>query len=143
MLDGPLLPRRTALVLGAAVVALAGCDGDDSAEPGRVPSATPSVDPDLALVDTVLSGLTRAEQLALGAGLADLAALHRAHIEALDGPPAAPPAGTSKAAVPRYEQRLHRLLVAAAANAESGALARLLASMSAAVGQQLSAGRLA
>ena len=140
---GPhLLARRTALTLGAVAIAASGCDDGDSSDPADAPSSTPSstppADPDTALVDAVLSDLGRAEALALGAGFADLAGLHRAHIEALDGPEPSSPAGrASRESVRRAEQRLQKQLVHASVVAESGALAQLLASMSAAVSQRL------
>jgi hypothetical protein len=67
-----------------------------------------------------------------------LALLHRTHIEALDGDPATPPpAATTISALRRTERRLQTQLVDASLAAESGGLARLLASMSAAVSQHL------
>lgn len=136
---GPhLLARRTALTLGAVAIVASGCDDGDKTDPGSAPSATPTEDADTALVDAVLADLTHAETVALGGGFADLAALHRAHIEALDGPEAV--AGTAvatKEAVRRTEQRLQKKLVQASVAAESGELAQLLASMSAAVAQRL------
>lgn len=136
---GPhLLARRTALTLGAVTIAASGCDDGDSSDPVGAPSSTPAPDPDTVLVESVLADLGRAEALALGAGFADLAGLHRAHIEALDGPEASSPAGrASRESVRRAEQRLQRQLVQASVAAESGALAQLLASMSAAVSQRL------
>jgi len=91
-------------------------------------------------VDDILVDLGHAEQLALGAGRTDLADLHRAHIDALEGPPRSgdAPAGTTKKALRRTEVRLQRILAHASMNAESGALARLFASMSAAMSQRLS-----
>ena len=136
----PLVARRSALLLSAVALAVAGCDDDDSPDPADGPSGTPQVDPDTALVDAVLVDLDHAEQVATAAGMADLAALHRAHIDALEGdPPVAPTIGrrAARAAVRREEERLQRRLVNASVAAESGALARLLASMSAAVSQRL------
>jgi hypothetical protein len=132
----PLL-RRTTLALAAAggLVVVAGCDDGDE-RPAPAPSPSPS--PDTALVDRVLIELAGAERVASAAGELELAALHRAHIEALDGtPPTHEPGRTaSKDAVDRREQRLQTHLVAAAVAAESGELARLIASMSAAVAQR-------
>jgi hypothetical protein len=133
---GPLLPRRTALTLAAAgLVAVTGCDDGDQ----PTPAPTPTPDPDVALVDHVLAELAAAQRLTAAVGDADLTALHRAHIEALDG---APPKGRlgdmpRTDAVRRAEQKLQKHLESAALAAESGALARLLASMSAAVSQRL------
>ena len=136
---GPhLLARRTALTLGAVAIAASGCDDGDRSDPAGASSSTPTPDADAALVDAVLADLARAEALALGAGFADLAGLHRAHIEALDGPEPSSPAGrASRESVRRAEQRLQKQLVHASVVAESGALAQLLASMSAAVSQRL------
>jgi hypothetical protein len=135
---GPRLHRRSALALAAAgAVAVAGCDDD----PTPTPLATPTADPDVALVDRVLVQLRGAERVARAAGEADLAALHRAHIAALDGtPPTGSPAlKTAPGAVGTREKRLQQHLADAALQARSGALARLLASMSAAVSQRLAA----
>lgn len=137
---GPLpLARRTALTLGAVAFVVSGCDDGDKTDPTGAPSATSAPDPDVALVDAVLVDLARAESVALGAGMADLVALHRAHIEALDGPEevATGTGVATKEAVRRSEQRLQKQLVQASVAAESGALARLFASMSAAVSQRL------
>lgn len=143
MPDGPRLSRRSALAAGlvgglAGAVAVGGCEGSESgATP--TPTPTPSVDPDAALVEDVLARLARAERTATAGGRLEVAAMHRAHIEALDGEP--PAARSQRAvgddAVRRREQQLQRDLVAAAMAAESGALAGLLASMSAAVSQRL------
>ena len=136
---GPRVPRRTALAIATAgLVAVAGCDDGET----PAPAATASPDPDVALVDGVLTELADAERLATAAGAIELAALHRAHIEALDGtPPTGVPGRTAGSdAVRRREQRLQNHLESAALQAESGALARLLAAMSAAVSQRLSGG---
>lgn len=132
---GPrLVSRRTTLALGAAAIAVSGCDDGDSSDP----QPPPAPDPDVALVDDVLFELAGAERLAYAGGFVDLAALHRAHIEALDGPETQlAPGHATKAAVRRNETRLQRILVHASMTAESGALARLLASMSAALSQVL------
>lgn len=138
---GPRLARRSAiaLVVGplAGLAALSGCDDGDPSPAGS-PTATSDPDPDVALVDGVLHELGQALRLATAAGLADLVTLHRAHIDALGG--AAPTTGPGRpaepAAVRKRERRLQAHLVEAAVAAESGALARLLASMSAAVAQR-------
>jgi hypothetical protein len=87
----------------------------------------------------VLAELRRAHRLATAAGLTGLAALHAAHIDALDGTPPRDGRrrGVDPAVVRRHERQLQARLVDAAMAAESGALARLLASMSAAVSQRL------
>jgi len=138
---GPrLVARRTTLVLGAAALAVSGCDNSDTPDPADGPSSTPQVDPDTELVDAVLVDLGIAEELATTAGLPELAAMHRAHIDVLEGDPPLAPTTTrrvARAAVPQTEQRLQRRLEAATVAAESGPLARLFASMSAAVSQRL------
>ena len=134
----PPVRRRTALVLGTAgLAALTGCGADpaDPADPAA-PAASAD-DPDGALVDEVIARITAAA--ARAASVPQLAAMHAAHLEALDAEPAAssttpaPTAGELR----RVERSLQRQLVDASMRAESGALARLLASMSAAVSQQL------
>ena len=136
---GPRLQRRTALAVAAAgVVLVGGCDdgGGDS-----LPAPTPTPDRDAALVREVLAELADAERLAEAAGLTELSALHRAHIAALDGPEPTPTAARmSPAVAARKERALQQHLAGAAMAARSGALAGLLASMSAAVAQRLAAG---
>ncbi|WP_028636083.1 hypothetical protein [Nocardioides sp. URHA0032] len=136
---GPLLPRRTAIALAAAgLVAVTGCD--DRATP--TPSATPTADPDVALVEKVIRRLRHAQHVAEAGGESELAVLHRTHIEALDGTTSegSSPAKSAPGAVRGEEQRLQEYLEGAALAAASGALARLLASMSAAVAQRLAQG---
>lgn len=138
---GPRLPRRSALRAGvvgglAGLVVLTACDDNDTTP---TPGSSPSADPDSALVEEVLAELAVAEQTATAAGELELATLHRAHIDALDGEMPTEAAGRAPSAevVRRREQLLQAHLVDAAMAAESGALARLLASMSAAVSQRL------
>lgn len=157
--------RRTTLggvLVGA--LALSGCDlgdldpRDDPTTAGGPATGTSgstgtSRDPDADLVQDVLAetdeliGLVTAARDAwpgLRAPLAPLLAMHVAHRTALDGPTQ----GASRATVPATaaatarlvrtrERRAQRRFVGAARSADSGALARLLASMSAAVAQQL------
>jgi hypothetical protein len=114
---------------------VAGCD-DDPDQPPATPA--PAEDPDTDLVATVLEELAGAYRLTVAGGFPALTAMHAAHIEALDGTAPMPPAGRATAgAVRRNEQRIQALLVESAVAAESGTLARLLASMSAAASQQL------
>jgi len=133
----PLLSRRALLGVGTITLAtLSGCASDGDPPPGSAPAT--SGDPDQDLVEQVLDELAAAEQLAVAAGVPALALLHRTHIEALDGTPSVPAAGTAtKSALRRTERRLQTRLVDASMAAESGGLARLLASMSAAVSQHL------
>lgn len=164
MPDAPLVRRRAVLGVGVAgVVALTGCDsGEDIAPPGASGSAGPTATPaspepaeqtpDEALVDEVLTALGAALAVLVQARKAAVARpsvtlllrAHRAHVRALEGEPDAPaPPGPSPdpAAVLRLvrqsERGLHTALVDAAGRAESGALARLLASMAASVSQHL------
>jgi len=167
VVDRPLVRRRTAVTAalgGLALVGLAGCDnGDDLAPPEADPSAptttqstqAPEQTPDEVLVDDVLEQLTaalavltQARQVpTLRAPLASLVKAHRRHVESLEGklgpsqgrpaPPSDPEA--MMRLVRRGERDLQAGLVDAAGHAESGALARLLASMSASVTQHLAA----
>lgn len=133
-----------------------GPSGSASASAPDAPSgslgATPAEDPDAALVDAVLAELGELSALVaaatrfapLRASMRALAGLHAAHREALEGEPAT---GRSPEAFPGpaealrrvrvREQQAQRRLADWAVAAESGALARLLASMSAGVAQQL------
>jgi hypothetical protein len=145
-----MLPRRAALVAGAGtVLAAAGCDAGSgtpsgassassgSAGAGASSASTGAANPDEALVRRVVTALQHAERVATGRGSLELAALHRAHLAALD---ADVPSGRGLRHGPpvrRTEEQLRATLVAAATAATSGTLARLLASMSAAVGQRL------
>jgi len=162
----PALTRRTAVagVLAglAGMCVVTACDGnrgDDGTGPGVSDgSGTPAADPDAALVtrvdDQLVELLTLVE--ALGARFGGLHArlrpwrdLHRAHLDVLDtatspGPssPAPDLAGVdSPTAALRvlasHERLAHARLVDASVAARSGALARLLASMAAAVAQRL------
>lgn len=152
-----------ASVIAAGLVA-AGCDLSGSAGPGTdptsptasrtpEPTSSPPADPDEALVARVQTEVagTAAVVAAAGTGrpalareLAPLARLHRRHLQALPGDePQAPSAqvrGDAAAArrqVRVRESELQTALADAALEASSGPLAALLASMSAAVAQQL------
>jgi hypothetical protein len=158
---GVAATRRVALAgaLGGAL-ALAACDSDG---PGAEPSTTsptstttatePAEDADAALVDDVVAELDEliAFTAAAAAARPEIAAwptaferLHRAHRAVLsdDTGQAEQPAvtGTPQAVVrlvTRREQAAQRRLADWSLAAQSGPLARLLASMSAAVAQQL------
>ncbi|HEV7876420.1 MAG TPA: hypothetical protein VGP00_07075 [Nocardioides sp.] len=154
--------RRAAL--GGALASLAAVSACDVARPaGRPGDAAPGApfgdgatrggDPDTALLARVLaelgevSGLVAAaSRLApLRAPMRALGELHAAHLAALAGRPAtgASPApafegpGEALGRVRAREQQAQRRLAAWSVAAESGALARLLASMSAGVAQHL------
>jgi hypothetical protein len=155
--------RRRTVVAGLAATALAaGCDsGDDIAPPTPSGSSSTSASttlsssptqaapsPDEALVDEALTRLGAAIGVlaaarrapALRAAVTPVLQAHRAHVAALEGEPeptaaAAPGLG----AVRQSERALQASLADAAGRAESGALARLLASMSASTAQHLAA----
>jgi len=150
---------------GLAVVVLAtGCDpGEDLAPPEDDPTGStgstataspqaPEQTPDEALVDDVAAALGSALGVLASARhyrplrptLAPLVRAHRQHLAVLetsvDGSASAPVMASPEAAlrgVRRSERDLQAELVRAAEQAESGALARLLASMSASVTQHL------
>jgi hypothetical protein len=152
----PVLRTSRRTTLGGAlagVTLLAGCDlGSDDPGPGPAPKADPD-NPDTRLVaevvDDVVATLAIVEAVRHRHGsfrrqLGELAKVHRAHLEALgsnERPGRAGPrtagADDALALVRRREQRHERLLTDRAVQAQSGRLARLLASMSAAVAQQL------
>jgi len=124
--------------------------GNDSSEQ----VTDPAPDPDEALVDGVRDDLVDAAVLvisALGrrpglrAELEPFDILHASHLRALDSDrprdrePVPGNAAAVRTAVRAREARLEVSLAAASLAAESGPLAALLASMSAAVAQQLAA----
>ncbi|MCW2845547.1 MAG: hypothetical protein JWN22_3463 [Nocardioides sp.] len=147
--------RRT--TLGGALLGLGAVTGCDLDPPGKGPTgAGPSVggDPDTALVEKVLAELTRLTGLVsvvaakyprLAPTMADLRALHVAHRTSLGDEPGREVAfggvltGADEALtlVRSRERRAQNQLADWAVSAESGALARLLASMSAGVAQRL------
>lgn len=159
-MSSPELTRRGALG-GLLAVGLSGCDvGTTDADPPRPtprsePDAVPepTEDPDLALVDDVRDDLAAALSFVTAArrgrrGLAreldELSRLHLAHLRELPGgrdqapsPRVRGDAARVRARVRALESRLQGTLADAAVRAESGPLAALLASMSAAVAQQL------
>lgn len=157
----PRVGRRTAVLGLAAGVLLAGCDhGDDIGKPNATATTTAdaSADPspsareqtaDERLVDEVVGGLDGAIAVLVAARrhrelrpvLTPLLKAHRQHVEALQGEATETPAATpaSYEDVQHSERRLQAALVEAAGKAESGALAKLLASMSASVTQHLDA----
>jgi hypothetical protein len=164
VVDRPLVRRRTAVAggLGGLAALATGCDpGEDLAPPETDPSsasASPSTEapeqtPDEALVDELLGQLSAALTLLISSrgvpelrpALSPIIRARRSHVEVLDGAlPAETPPGTpadpaaALRAVRRSERRLQAALADGAGRAESGALARLLASMSASVTQHLS-----
>jgi hypothetical protein len=155
-------------VLGLAATFLAsGCDtGDDIGDGSPSPSASasgsattstaaePEQTPDQALVDEVDARLAAALAVllqsrkapGLARALRPLIQAHRRHVAVLEGDagPTAPPGpaqqpGPALKAVVGSERGLRDALVDAAGRAESGALAKLLASMAASTAQHLAA----
>jgi len=122
-----------------------------SASPGAGATA-PADDPDSELVRRVVDDLTAALALVggvaraarpLAAEVAPWRELHAAHLEALEAPDRARPLRVRgplpslRSRLRREETALQRTLAEAAVTARSGALAALLATMSAAVAQRL------
>ena len=149
--------RRTALGGALAGVAvLAGCDlgdpGSDDPDSAPAPSSG-AEDPDAGLVDDVVDEVAdtlllvetlRRRHDSLRQPLGGLAHVHEAHLEVLGSsqrsgrrPPRTGNAAEALAVLRTRELRHQRLLADRAVAAQSGRLARLLASMSAAVAQQL------
>jgi hypothetical protein len=142
----------------AGLAALTGCDLDDldprgSDDPTPAGASGAPVDADQQLVDEVSAELIRLGAV-IGAAqrrfpklrtrTAPFRTLHAAHLDALGSGAAPPPvtgvlttAGAALQDIRTQESRLQRRLADWSVAAESGALARLLASMSAAVAQQL------
>jgi hypothetical protein len=156
-----MVGRRTAVLGLAAAALLTGCDhGDDiggapatsgtTTTTSRSPS-TPPQTPDEQLVEQVKSALNSAlgvlVTLRRAPGLREvvppLIRAHRRHLQVLEGGVTGD--ATGPAALPELrtviasERRLKAALVDAAGKAESGALAKLLASISASVTQHLDA----
>ena len=156
--------RRGALGGALGLVLVSACDVDDLRPPEEettpVPSPTPGAtetpepDADTVLAEGAASGIASALVVVDGVRrafprlrgrLQPLARMHRAHLAVLepsDDPSSAAPdvGGTPAEALERVrtaEQALQRTLAGAAVEAQSGALARLLASMSASVSQHL------
>jgi hypothetical protein len=159
--------RRGALggALGGVLggVTLAACDVDDLRPPEDeatpVPSPTPGAsetpepDADTVLVERLVAEILDADTAVdvarefrrLREPLKGLRAMHRAHLGVLVPTDTTTRTATSVPAdavaalaqVRRAEQRLQRILATGAVEAQSGALARLLASMSASVAQHL------
>ncbi len=153
----PRTTRRTALAGAlAGGVVLAGCDlgdlGSDDPDSAPAPSSG-AEDPDAGLVEDVVEEVAttlllvetlRRRHDSLRRPLGGLARVHAAHLEVLGSsrrsgrrPSRSSNAAQALAALRAQELRHQRLLADRAVAAQSGRLARLLASMSAAVAQQL------
>jgi hypothetical protein len=152
--------RRTALAVAAGLTGLAACTSDPAdspAGPGDAQTTSaPPVDADqelvtgiavqLAVLGVEVDSIMQAFP-ALRGELRPLRRMHAAHLEALGGfddpiPSPEPQTEGRSAAVQDLvlqEQHLQRELARDAVRAESGTLAKLLASMSAAVAQHLAA----
>lgn len=148
--------RRTALgVALSTLAAVTACDVEDldpRSDPAPAGSPTePAADADAVLVDQVVADLVAMLAPATSSRARDVrraelafSALHLAHLRALDAPEPegpAPRATLSRAeglrALRRRERRHQRRLEEACLAATSGSLARVFASMSAAVAQRL------
>ena len=148
--------RRTTLGSLLALAAVSACDVDDLRPPedDPVPSGpgeSPQLDADGQLVQAVVVEIVqtlgfvermRRRAPTLREDMKQLSRMHRAHLAVLD--PAGQ--GLTSAVAPKSgglrkvrtrEEALQRRLASSAVEARSGSLARLLASMSAAVAQQL------
>jgi hypothetical protein len=148
----PPVTRRTATgAVTVGLLAVAGCDLDDldprsdPSSPGT-PTASAPADADSVLVAGVVDDLGVMLGEVTGAAQPDrrtfrhLARLHRRHLVLLDASTEVAAAGgavLSAVTLTRHEERLQRRLATASVAAGSGELARVLASMSAAVAQQL------
>ncbi len=146
-LPNSVTSRRTALGGAlAGLVVVTGCDGDaGSGEPRSEQTTAPPVDADAELVDLVSERITiawavvssaRKQGPELRRSLRPLQRLHETHLSVLEKTPRT---GTRPVArdVRVAETALQRQLTEAAVRAQSGALAKVLASMAAAVAQQL------
>ncbi len=155
-----VLGRRGLLGGALGLLTLSACDVDDLRPPEDETLPTPSgsasatAEPDadtrlaedaayeIAAALVVVDSVRRAFP-GLRERVQPLARMHRAHLEVLEPPddrsvPAPPRDGTRAEALGRVraaEQTLQAALTTAAVEARSGALARLLASMSASVAQ--------
>lgn len=159
---GRILERRTLLLAGVATATLAGCSLNNPFGSERTPAseAVRDLSPDVAVAVEAVTLLlaagtavdaTVAAYPVLGSRLRGLAATHRAHVDALTAavpervdvaaepvPYVVPSSrGAAVVSVRRSETVLQAQLVGLALRAESGAFARLLGTMSAAVSQQL------
>ena len=144
--------RAVVAAPGVAALGLAGCTADESTSSSSSASPSATTATEAAAPDPDRVALDRAVTITAGliAGLANaspvidparrLAAMHVAHLAALQGavgasfPPASPPGRPLTAAqLRRRELNAQRELAHLAQEAESGALARVLASMSAGI----------
>lgn len=152
MLSRSPVARRGLLLggVGAAVGLAAGCGSRDGGSGASAEPTAPAVGADSDLVERVVGEIGTA----LGAASATarrhrglrgvaraFADLHRTHLDRLDADTEADGSApgdeaSARAALLRAEERLQRRLVAAAVEAQSGALAQVFAAMAAGVAQQ-------
>lgn len=137
------------MLAGAVLMPLAGCD----LLPDRPAATPPPPTADELLVDRVTAAIRGAREAAATAGATALVAVHEAHLAALgrstpgsstpsgraSSEPASPTAtpGAPATDLRSAELALEATLTDASLGAEDGGLARLLASMAAAVAQQV------
>ncbi|HWJ81316.1 MAG TPA: hypothetical protein VNS55_03675 [Nocardioides sp.] len=154
MPNRPPLSRRSVLAAGGGVIVVTGTAAACGSVPGATTSGAeptaPSSAADADLVEEVGRAIAdaagRARATAGVAGLRPLARpfvrLHAAHLDKLGwtGTTSTPDVGAAdgaRGALLTAERRLQAKLARAAGDARSGALAQVLASMAAAVAQQL------
>lgn len=145
--------RRTTVAV-LPLVALAGCRWGP--EDDESPAEKQAQDADAGLVKAAAEAIARLnlevsgaaeDHIGLASALAPLSAMHLAHLQLLDttvdvasidtGEPAQPDSRSALTAIRRGEARLQTQLADLATSAESGTLARALASMSASIAQHL------
>ncbi|MFT4265365.1 MAG: hypothetical protein QM572_18440 [Nocardioides sp.] len=143
----PAVSRRALPALAVVVGVASACDSPLSSPS---PSATPSgPTADELLVDQVVTEVRRVRDLAVAQGLTEVAAMHEAHLAVLGAASSASSASSSSSSssappstepapsdLRTAEAALGPVLASAAGAAESGSLARILASMAAAVAQR-------
>lgn len=148
-----LAATRRTTIAAAAAVSLAGCRfGPPDDEPDHASTTKP--DADASLVDEAVQailqpfGMVHAaaeDHRGLASALAPLVAMHQEHLALLDAheftlatrTPIGQRASDALTEIRKAEQRLQTTLADLASRATSGTFARALASMSAAVAQQV------
>jgi len=154
--SAPLARASRRTTVGFGLLALGGCTlgSPGSPAPTDQPSVLSDEDYDQRLVDEAAAGiagvLATIEKIAarfdlVAGSLAPLVALHQAHLSALgvitppsvSVPSVSHDAATALVRLGTGEGKLQKQLAAAAGNARSGQLARVLAGMSAGVQQHL------
>lgn len=148
---GVRLGRRRLIAAAPLPLLLSSCKWNESTSGASVDAGAPATDGDATLVEQAVAAISETHAaVSNGAGRkaarTQLLALHQAHLEQLDASLPVPstdlpaPAGSRGwVAVRRRERKLQETLVGLAGAAESGALARTLASMGAGIAQLLAA----